>query len=159
VPEEEVPLQVGATQIEVPVTQTEVLHREFLIRSPVDGYRERIRRLKEPQRTGPQFNLTGRKIRINLPVRPDHNFALDLDNVLGAEATCLADHIRGGRVRIKGDLEKPRPVPEVQEDKPAEIATAMNPPDQPDPGACVFSTERSRKLIAIGSSKIRHLRY
>src|SRR5690606_34361250 len=146
VSQQQVVLQFRAAQVEVAVAEAQVLHRQRLVRSAINGDRKRVRGLDDGQFLSTDFDLTRLQFRVDLAAGAQVHGPLDLDHVLGAEPARRLDDVGRSELRVHRYLDDAGTVAEIDEDEAAEIAAPVNPAYQPYPVIRVVRPQRTREV-------------
>ena len=151
VAQDQVRLQLGTPQIEVPVLEPQLLGGQLLAFAARHRNGRRLGRAHDAQRCGVDFHVAGRKLGIAHRGGSRDHFAFDQDHRFGAEFPGGGDDIGRRPAGTEGDLHEPIAIAQVDEHDPAEVATPVHPPSQTDALAHVLFPQRARTV----SSKAR----
>ncbi len=158
-------VHLGAAQVEVAV-----LEAHLFVGDVVVGGREgqRLGVVEEAELVGDDFDFAGRDVRVDGAGIAQLDAPDDGDDVLGAQTFGLLVHLGPG---VGGDdnLGEAGAIAQVNKDKVAEIAAAVDPSHENHGGAGVGGAESAAHMSAlqiakkiehevrlIGSSKVRH---
>ncbi len=130
-PEEQVPLQLGAPEVEHPVLQAQLLRRELLLLLSGDGNRRRLRRPDDLQVGDVDFDLARAQAGVARGLRPERDDPAHQHDGLRAESRGLGHHRGRGPVGIERELHQPGTVAQVDEDQAAEITPPVHPAPEP----------------------------
>src|SRR5689334_3770241 len=150
-PQDEILLQLGTSQVQVAVTQPQLLRWKRLISDTRHGYCWRRGRTDQLERLGPHLDVAGGEIGVAHFSGSRDDLSLDEDDALRSKCGSQAHRFRGGVSRIERDLNEPASVSQIDEHQLAEVAFAMHPTAESDFGAGVGTAERTAGM----SSKCR----
>src|SRR5687768_8532898 len=149
VAQDDVPLQLGATQIEVTVSQAQLLSRQHLALATRDRNGRRHRRAHDAQGRCADFDIAGGKLRIAHALGPRNDLALDEYDSLCPERRRRVDHLLRSRARVKRDLHEAGAVAQIDEDDSAKRAPPVHPASKPHPHTRVLGSERPREMRSV----------
>ncbi len=144
VPEPEALLHLGATKVQDPVPETQLLRGKLLFGRLVHGDGGGIGPVQARHGHGLDLHLTGGHVRVVLAFRAKSDLTLDLDHVLHPQTVSQLERIRVGPVRTDGYLEKAGPVTQVDEDESTQVP------------APVYPAGKTKGLAGVGRGESAH---
>ena len=116
-------LQAGAAEVDEPVTQPQLLGRQF---GRAGLERRRFALVEDFEALGPQIDLARFELGVDHVLGPGDDLAGDADHVFAAQSAGRGVHL-GPLVGIEHDLRLAVPVAEVDKDEPAVVAVTFDP--------------------------------
>jgi hypothetical protein len=146
-PEQEVPLQLVAPQVEVPVTEAELLRRELFALPSGHRNDRRVGRAEDAERR--RFHLDAAGSELGVPHRlgalSDDSF--DEHHRFGAKGRGHPGEVGRSRRQVDRHLYDAGAVAQVEEDETAKVARAMDPAPE--------SHRRAHMLVSKGAAEMR----
>ena len=144
-PQADVRLQPRPPQIQIAIPQADVFrHRRVFSNLK----RRRLRFVQQLQLARQHFHFAGQEFRVHGVRRPPLDEPAHADHVLGAQPLCLREQFV---VAAEDDLGHSLPVADIDEKDTAQIADAVNPPEQGGVGVEVGGAELP---AGVGSSPV-----
>jgi hypothetical protein len=150
VPEHQVLLQLGATQIEIAMPQAQLLGGHFVAAPSGDGKRGRDGRPHDTQTMHPDLDLAGAHVGVHPVGLAGHDLPVAHHDRLHANGGGQCLHFRCAPRRPEGELHQPRAIAQVDEDQTAKVATPMYPPAQANGAAHIAAPKQAAGVGAHG---------
>jgi hypothetical protein len=130
VPELEVLLELGATEIQHTMLQPEFLRRQFVFGSTVnrDGRGVGIGQATQNRRA--DLDFARRDVRVLVLAGPNHDGSNHGHDILSPQLMGESQRCRIRPIGAKRNLDQPASVAKIEEDQPTQISSAVDPASQ-----------------------------
>src|SRR5438309_7572549 len=157
VPQHQIRLQLGPSQIEVALLEPQLLGRKLFVLGARDGDRGRCGRPDDLQARRVHLHVPRRQLGVLHVRRPHHYLPFHDNHRLRAEGSGARQHVRvrpGGAHR---DLHDALAVAQIEKHDPPEVAAAVHPSPQAHPGSHVLLAQRAATVRALACLTRAHL--